>query len=112
MSELYCIYQGPVVENGVRYGGAVNMRTKQGFAVIAFGTAELAEYFASVFKQKGAVIPLSALGAEPYPLNPKRPLPKPKLKILLATKGILSAWAADRENFDTAPHISPFEPGP
>ena len=112
MSELYCIYQGPVVDNGVRYGGPVNMRTRQGFAVIAFGTADLAEYFASVFKQAGVVIPLSELGGDAYPFNPKPPLPRPKRKILLATKGILSAWAADRENFDTAPHLSPFEPKP
>ncbi|MBI4348116.1 MAG: hypothetical protein HY553_14760 [Elusimicrobia bacterium] len=112
MSELFCLYQDPTADG---WCGPINIKTEQGLAVAAFPTKELAEYFASVFDVKARAASLAELGTEALPVKPKPPVRPPKLKLLFATKGVLSAWADDRENFDTAPHVSPFKfakPGP
>lgn len=111
MAEAYCIYEGPVARGGVVRGGAVNLRTRQGFAVAAFATEELARHFMKTFElDAGAVprkvIPLSDLGTSEYPRRASRGLPQPFRKLLFPSLQVLSDWAADREGFDTAPYVS------
>lgn len=108
VSELYCLYQESAAAEGWR--GPANIQTKQGLAVAAFATVELAEYFASVFSVKGRVVRLAELGSAALPLKPKPPVRVPKLAFVLSSKGVLSAWADDREGFDTAPHVRTFTP--
>lgn len=102
---LFCLYQDPAGKDG--YCGPVGIKTRQGLAVVAFPNPELARYFASVFGVKGRVVDLAGLGSPELPVRPRPPVKPPRLKLLLATKGILSAWADDRQGFDTAPHVSP-----
>lgn len=110
MSELYCIYEGPIEKDGVLQGGAVNLRTKEGFAVAAFVSEELARWFMSEFKLEGgvkrAVIALSALGTSEYPRRAAKGLPQPFRKIVFPSQDVLSAWARDRQGFVTAPYVS------
>lgn len=108
MSELYCLYQQSASPEA--WCGPANIKTQQGLAVAAFATAELAEYFASVFSVKGRVVKLAELGTAALPLKPKPPVRVPKLAFVFSTKGVLSAWADDREGFDTAPHVRKFTP--
>ena len=110
MSVLFCLYQDPSSDGA--YCGPISIKTHQGLAVVAFATPELAKYFASVFGVKGRVIELAALGGPHLPVRPHPPVKAPRLKLLFATKGILSAWADDRQGFDTAPHVSPLGPRP
>ncbi|MBI3548393.1 MAG: hypothetical protein HY078_04990 [Elusimicrobia bacterium] len=107
MGDIFCLYQGPVEKDGVVYGGPVCVKTRQGFAMAAFTTAELAEYFGSVFKVPGKVVTVSSLDTGGFPVRPKPPLPNPRLQFLFPSKGVLSAWADDREGFDTAPYVTP-----
>ena len=111
MSDLFCIYEGPVEKDGVVVGGAVNLRTKEGFVVAAFATVALARWFMSAFKLedggvKRTVIPLSALGTAAYPRRASKGLPQPFRKIAFPSQEILEAWARDRAHFPTAPHVS------
>ncbi|MBI5200081.1 MAG: hypothetical protein HY925_00715 [Elusimicrobia bacterium] len=110
MSELYGLYQDPTGEGA--FCGPVSIKTQQGLAAVAFPTTELAAYFASVFGVKGRVIKLAELGSPELPVRPRPPVKPPRLKLLFATKGVLSAWADDRQGFDTAPHVSPLGPRP
>jgi hypothetical protein len=111
MDEAYCIYEGPVERGDVVLGGAVNLRTRQGFVIAAFATEDLARHFMAVLKlDKGAiprkVIPLSLLGTADHPRRASRGLPQPFRKILFPSREVLSAWTEDREHFDTAPYVS------
>lgn len=111
MSQAYCIYEGPVVRDGVIHGGALNLRTRQGFVVAVFATEELARRFMTDFKLgDGAlprtVIPLSLLGTADYPRRASLGLPQPFRKILFPSPEVLSRWAKDRQGFDTAPYVS------
>ncbi len=107
MGPLYCLYQDPAGEGA--FCGPVSVKTHQGLAAVAFPTPELANYFASVFGVKGRVVLLADLGSPLLPVRPRPPVKAPKLKLLFATKGVLSGWADDRQGFDTAPHVSPLD---
>lgn len=111
MSGLYCIYEGPVEKEGVVQGGAVNLRTKEGFVVAVFAAEELARWFMAQFKLecgavKRSVIALSLLGTSDYPRRAAKGLPQPFRKIVFPSQEVLSAWARDREGFATAPYVS------
>ena len=110
MGELYCIYEGPIEKDGVLQGGAVNLRTREGFVVAAFASPELARWFLSEFKLEGgvkrSVIELSVLGTSEYPRRAAKGLPQPFRKIVFPSQDVLSAWARDRQMFATAPYVS------
>lgn len=111
MIELYCVYEGPTERNGVLSGGAVNLRTREGFAVAAFEGIELARWFMSEFKLedgavKRTVIPLASLGTAEFPRRASKGLPQPFRKIVFPSQEILAAWARDRGGFVTAPYVS------
>ena len=110
MGALFCLYQDPAGDEA--YCGPVSIKPREGLAVVAFPTADLARYFASVFGVKGRVVDLDKLGSEELPVRPRPPVKPPRLKLLFATKGVLSGWADDRQGFDTASHISPLGPRP
>lgn len=50
MSGLFCIYEGPVEKDGVVQGGALNVRTREGFVVAVFASEALARSFLTRFK--------------------------------------------------------------
>jgi hypothetical protein len=111
MDDLYCIYEGPIEREGRVHGGAVNLRTRQGFVIAAFASAELAAWFMKEFKLDGgalkrSVIPLSQLGTADFPRRATRGLPQPFRKIVFPSLEVLTAWSADKERFDTAPLVS------
>src|SRR5436309_50236 len=98
MSELYCLYSD---------GGVTVMKTRQGDAVAAFSTPELAQTFTGHFPplSRKEIIPLSALGHAEHPWDPITPF-SPFLQILFSSEDLIAKWAADKEHFDTAPHVS------
>lgn len=111
MSGLYCIYEGPTEKEGVIQGGAVNVRTKEGFVVAAFASEALARWFMTEFKLEGSaiprtVIPLSLLGTSEHPRRAAKGLPQPFRKLVFPSREVLEAWAKDRQGFVTAPHVS------
>lgn len=111
MTAPYCVYEGPVEKDGVVHGGAVNLRTREGFVIAVFADAEMARWFLSEFKLDGgavkrAVIPLTLLGTAEYPRRASKGLPQPFRKIVFPSQEILSAWARARESFVTAPYVS------
>ncbi len=111
MAELYCIYEGPVEKDGVIQGGAVNLRTREGFVVATFASVEMARWFISTFKLKDStlkrtVIPLPLLGTAEYPRRATKGLPQPFRKIVFSSQDVLESWARDRQGFATAPYVS------
>ena len=111
MSGPYCVYEGPVEKNGVLQGGAVNLKTREGFVVAAFATEELARWFLSEFKLdagavKRSVIPLSSLGTAEYPRRAAKGLAQPFRKLVFPSLEVLEGWARNREHFVTMPYVS------
>jgi len=109
MSDVYCFYSGSTVEDGVKYGGTTFMKTRQGDAGVVFSTPDLAQSFARRVPPVSGnkIIPLSCLGDAAHPWNPKIPLPPPSMQILFSSEDLIAEWAADKEHFNTAPHVSP-----
>jgi hypothetical protein len=110
-AQPYCIYEGPVVRDGVTHGGAVNLRTREGFAIVVFAEEAMARWFLAEFElDKGGVprvvIPLSALGTTEYPRRASKGRPQPFKKIVFPSQEILEEWARDRERFATKPFVS------
>jgi hypothetical protein len=108
---LFCIYEGPVEREGRVVGGAVNLRTRQGFVIAAFADEGMANWFLKEFKLDGgtlkrSVIPLAQLGTTEFPRRATKGLPQPFRKIVFPSMEVLAAWAKDREKFDTAPLVS------
>jgi hypothetical protein len=105
----FCVYEGPVVKDGMPYGGPINLKTKQGFAIVTFPTPELARWFIEAFKLTGSlartVIPLSELGSAAYPRHPSPKMPRATRKIVFPSQDVVLRWAAARESFDTAPYV-------
>lgn len=111
MSGLFCIYEGPIEKNGALQGGAVNLRTSEGFVVAAFADAALAGWFLSKFDLdkgpvKRVVIPMERLGTEDFPRRAAKGLPQPFRKIVFPSQEVLESWAQDRAGFATAPYVS------
>ena len=109
MSEIYCIYSGEKNKDGLTYGGTVNMKTRQGYAMIAFVSAGLAHAFlAMIVMRDQIVLPVAQLGEDSHPFmpNPEGPLPNPCLKIVFPSRDVLESWRDDKEGFDTAPYVS------
>jgi hypothetical protein len=106
MSEIYCLY-GQTFEDGVTYGGAVTMKTRQGVALVAFATAEVAQYFARCTDlSRSEILPVSALGDSSHPLKSKSPLPFPTIKIVFPSEDVVAEWAAGKEKFDFLQYVS------
>ena len=111
MSEIYCLYASLRVNGEVLHGGTANMKTREGYAMIAFTSSALArDFLAMTGLRDHLVIPVTNLGNQPYPVkpNPEIPLPKPELKIVFPSEEILMNWRHDREGFETAPYVSEF----
>jgi hypothetical protein len=111
LESIYCIYEGPLERDGVLHGGAVNLRTKEGFAVAAFATEEMARWFLAKFELdrgpvKRSVIPLASLGTAEHPRRASKGRPQPFRKLVFPSQEVLEAWARDREAFATAPYVS------
>ena len=111
MSEIYCLYSGPKIKDGFTFGGTVNMKTRQGYAMIAFASPALAQAFLVMTGLLDEVVlPVADLGDKSHPVipNPKVPLPNPSLKIVFPSEDVLESWRNDKEGFDTAPYVSDF----
>lgn len=109
MNDLYCLYSGPVVEDGLVCGGAVNMKTREGLAVVIFASSALAQRFLELTGLCGGIIlPLSQLGDAEHPNRTKFPLPPPSLKILFSSEDVLIQWHRDTEGFESGPFVTEF----
>jgi hypothetical protein len=106
MSEIYCLY-GQNVEDGVTYGGAVTMKTSKGYALVAFASIEVAQYYARCTDLwRLEILALSVLGDSKHPLNLKNPLPFPTIKIVFPSEDVVAECLAEREKFDSSPYVS------
>lgn len=110
MNEIYCIYSGPNVEDGIAYGGTLTMKTPQGLALVAFASPALAQTFLTMTGlQNHQIHSVASLGNSNHPVKYKYPIPNPSLKIVFPSKEVLASWAKDKVNFDSAPYVTEFD---